>query len=81
MVPIALSSVETFTQSLKSLIHQARIVGPHGEIGQPLERRNFGDRVDQIGEAPSTKVGVSTPPQYAAIETAARDILYDLIVS
>ena len=80
MAPVVLSSVDTFSQTLKDLLRQARQLRSEGEIVQPLEKQHFGDRIDRIGKAAGTGLGPTLQAQYAAIETASRNILYDLIV-
>lgn len=80
MAPVVLSSVDTFTQILKDLLRKARQVRSKGEIVQPLEKQHFGDRIDHVGEAAGTGLVPTLQAQYAAIETASRNILYDLIV-
>ena len=80
MTPVVLSSVDAFTQILKDLLRKAGQVRSEGEIVQPLEKQHFGDRIDYIGEAAGPGLVPTLQAQYAAIETASRNILYDLIV-
>ena len=80
MAPVVLSSVDTFTQILKDLLRKAGQIRSEGEIVQPLEKQQFGDRIDRIGEAGGSGLVPTLQAQYAAIETASRNILYDLIV-
>ncbi|KAL8789236.1 MAG: hypothetical protein Q9195_006945 [Heterodermia aff. obscurata] len=81
MAPVVLSSVDTFTRILKDLLRKAGQVRSEGEIVQPLEKQQFGDRIDHIGRAAGTALVPTLQAQYAAIETASRNILYDLIAT
>ena len=80
MAPVVLSSVDTFTQILKDLLRKAGHIRFEGEIVQPLEKQHFGNRIDHIGKAAGNGLVPTLQAQYAAIETASRNILYDLIV-
>lgn len=80
MAPAVLSSVDTFTQILKKLLSLANKARSKGNKSQPLDKQHFGDLIDHIGGTSGTKLVPTLQAQYAAIETASRNILYDLIV-
>ena len=80
MAPAVISSVDTFTEALRGLLLKASGVEHNGQITRPLDKGHFGDRINRIGETSGQRVVPTLQAQYAAIETASRNILYDLIV-
>lgn len=80
MAPAIISSVDTFTEALRGLLSMASEVGHNGQITRPLDKSHFGDRINHIGETFGKRTVPTLQAQYAAIETASRNILYELIV-
>ena len=80
MVPAVVPSVGTFTKAFKDLLLKASEVQDDRHINQPLDKNLFGDRIDHFWEISGKRIVPTLQAQYAAIETASRNILYDLIV-
>ena len=80
MVPTVVPSVGIFTKAFKDLLLKASEVRDDRPIDQPLDKSLFGDRIDHFWEISGERIVPTLQAQYAAIETASRNILYDLIV-
>ena len=80
MAPAVISSVDSFTEALRNLLLEASKAKSNGHPTRSLDKSHFGDRIDRIGEASGKRIVPTLQAQYAAIETASRNILYDLIV-
>lgn len=78
---MVLPSVDAFTKILRDLLLEVSDVGIQGGLAQPLEKNFLGDRIGRIGEASGRSISPTLQAQHAAIETASRNILYDLTVS
>ena len=76
MCSAGIESVNDFTASFKRLLASARDVKPDGGIEPALTTADFEGEIEAIGQrsqgAPNR--------DYAAIETACRNIFYDLLV-
>lgn len=80
MAPAMISSVDKFTEILRELLSLANEARSKGNKSQPLDKQHFGTLIDHVGGSPGSKFVPTPQAQYAAIETASRNILYDLIV-
>ena len=80
MVPAVVPSVGLFTKAFEDLLLKASEVQDDSHINQPLDKSLFGDRIDHFWETSGTRIVPTLQAQYAAIETASRNILYELIV-
>lgn len=76
MCSARLESVSDFTASFKRLLASARDVKPNGGIEPALTTADFKGGIKAIGQ----KSQGSPNREYAAIETACRNIFYDLLV-
>ena len=80
MAPAAIDSVDAFAQILNDLLQKASEVKHDGGITQAVDKQPFQDRIRRIGEVSGTRLVSTLQAQYAAIETASRNIMYELIV-
>ena len=80
MAPAVISSVDKFTQILRELLSLANDARSKDNKSQSLDKQRFGNLIDHIGGTSGSKFVPTLQAQYAAIETASRNILYDLIV-
>ena len=69
------SSVHNFTNAFRGLLAKAQEIKPNGGVEPALTAQDFGGGVEEIGK----QNGVSNK-DYAAIETACRNIFYALLV-
>ena len=77
MSSAGVQSVDGYTSSIKKLLAKAREIKPEGGVEPVLTTQDFGKGLDEIKErsqGPSNR-------NYAAIETACRNIFYDLLAS
>ena len=70
-----ISSVDTFTNLIKGLLAKALEVKPHGGVEPALTTQEFEGGVEEF----SRQDGASNR-DFAAIETACRNIFYALLV-
>lgn len=76
MCSAGIESVNSFTASFKRLLASARDVKPNGGIEPALTTADFEGEIKAIGQ----KSQGAPNREYAAIETACRNIFYDLLV-
>ena len=76
MCSAGIESVNDFTASFKRLLASARDVKPNGDIEPALTTADFEGEIKAIGQ----KSHGAPNREYAAIETACRNIFYDLLV-
>ena len=76
MCSAGIESVNDFTASFKRLLASARDVKPNGGIEPALTTADFEGEIEAIGQ----KSQGAPNREYAAIETACRNIFYDLLV-
>ncbi len=76
MSSAGIESVNDFTAIFKRLLASARDVKPNGGIEPALTTADFKGEIKEIGQKPQG----APNREYAAIETACRNIFYDLLV-
>ena len=76
MCSAGIESVNDFTASFKRLLASARDVKPNGGIEPALTIADFEGEIEAFGQ----KSQGAPNREYAAIETACRNIFYDLLV-
>ena len=69
------SSVESFTNVIRGLLAKAQEVKPNGGVEPALAAHDFDAGIEEIG-----KPNRASNRDYAAIETACRNIFYALLV-
>lgn len=75
MSSAGVSSVDNFTNAFRALLAKAQEIKPNGGVEPALTAQDFVGGVEEIGK----QNGVSNK-DYAAIETACRNIFYALLV-
>ena len=75
MSSAGVSSVDNFTIAIKGLLAEAQGVKPDGGVEPALTTQDFRAGIEEIGK----RNGASSR-DYAAIETACRNIFYALLV-
>ncbi|KAL8944008.1 MAG: hypothetical protein Q9216_000717 [Gyalolechia sp. 2 TL-2023] len=81
MSSAGIGSVESFTESLKELLERSRGIKPDGGIEPPLISASFDGDVERISKRTEGGLLVNAQDHYAALETACRNIFYDLLAS
>lgn len=81
MSSAGINSVDTFTESLTELLKRARTIKPNGAIEPALTSATFGGDVENIAKRAELGRTVNTQDHYAALETACRNIFYNLLAS
>ncbi|KAL8962039.1 MAG: hypothetical protein Q9193_001496 [Seirophora villosa] len=81
MSSAGISSVHAFTDSLKGLLDRSREVKPDGGIEPALVSASFSGDVENIAKKINLGRSVNTQDHYAALETACRNIFYNLLAS
>lgn len=76
-----ITSVDTYTIAIAKLLDRARIVKPNTHIEPTLNASDFGGIIEEIGTLSNGSFISNNQAHYAAIETACRNIFYDLLVS
>lgn len=74
-------SVDTYATAILSLLDTARNVKPDKHIEPTLTLSDFGGGIEEIGNLSNDSFTGNNQAHYAAIETACRNIFYDLLVS
>ena len=77
MSSAGIDSVDDFTAAFKKLLARARDFKPDGVIEPALTSQDFEGGIEEIGQQSHGSIN----RKYAAIETACRNIFYDLLVS
>lgn len=75
MSSVGVSSVENSTIAIKRLLAKAQVIKPNGGVEPTLTTQELEGGIEEIG-----KQNGSINRDYAAIETACRDIFYALLV-
>lgn len=78
MSSVGISSVETYTTELRKLLARAKTVKANGGIEPALTASNLEGGIEHIGKL--SGFTANNQAHYAAIETACRNIFYDLLV-
>ena len=77
MSSAGVQSVEDYTASVRKLLARAQEVKPEGGVDPALTTQDFGVDLDTVINQPLGPLNRN----YAAIETACRNIFYDLLSS
>ena len=75
-----IASVDGYTTAVQDLLQRAREVKQHSDIEPALKLSDFQGAIETTSGSPQPSVSDKTPAHYAAIETALRDIFYDILV-
>ena len=75
------TSVDTYTAAIVELLDRARVVKTDACIEPALTASDFGGGIEEIGRLSNDSFVANSQAHYAAIETACRNIFYDLLVS
>ena len=75
-----IASVDGYTAAVQDLLQRAREIKQHADIEPALKLSDFQGAIEGISGSAQPSVSDRTPAHYAAIETALRDIFYDLLV-
>ena len=75
MSSAGVSSVDNFTNTIRALLARAQEVKPHGSVEPALTSQEFGGGVEELSRQDGT-----SHKDFAAIETACRNIFYALLV-
>ncbi|CAO1598514.1 hypothetical protein XANCAGTX0491_002277 [Xanthoria calcicola] len=81
MSSAGISSVDRLTASLRKLLERSNELKPDGGIEPALTSTNFGGDLETIIRRAEGGVTVNAQDHYAALETACRNIFYDLLAS
>lgn len=81
MSSAGISSVDTFTGSLTELLNRAIAIKPNGGIEPALTSATFNGDVEKITRRTDKRTSANTQDHYAALETACRNIFYNLLAS
>ncbi|KAL8917749.1 MAG: hypothetical protein Q9208_007801 [Pyrenodesmia sp. 3 TL-2023] len=81
MPSAGINSVDKFTESLTELLERARRIKRNGAIEPALTSATFGGDVEDIAKRAELGRTVNTQDHYAALETACRNIFYNLLAS
>ena len=80
MSSVGISSVEAYTTELRKLLARTNNVKANGGIEPALMASDFEGGIGDIGKLSAHGLNSNIQAHYAAIETACRDIFYDLLV-
>lgn len=75
-----IASVDTYSAAMKNLLDRARCLKMEPGIEPPLSASDFAGEVEEIGKLSGGSFIANSQAHYAAIETACRNIFYDLLV-
>ena len=75
-----IASVEEYALTIRTLLARAEDVKPAGGIDPPLNATDFEGHIEDIGKISKTDLITGNPTHYAAIETAFKNIFYELLV-
>ena len=75
------SSVEHFVAGLRELLFSAHGLKPQGDVEPPLTEHDLQDNVLKIFRHNSVDGSTEDHSQYAAIETACRNVFYELLAT
>lgn len=73
--------MDTYAAAIVELLDRARVVKPNTHIEPALTASDFGGGIEEIGQLSNDSFVANSQAHYAAIETACRNIFYDLLVS
>ena len=75
------SSVEHYAAGLKKLLFTAHGIKPQGGIEPPLIEKDFNGSIIRLMEGIGNSDSTSSHSHYAAIETACRNLFYELLAT
>ena len=75
-----ISSVEVYTIELRKLLSRAKSIKASGGIEPALTASEFEGGIEALGELSENGIAANNQVHYAAIETACRNLFYDLLV-
>jgi hypothetical protein len=75
-----IASVDTYTHAIEKLLDRARQIKPHNGSEPALTATDFGGGIEEIGKLSNNSFITNSQAHYAAIETACRNIFYNLLV-
>lgn len=73
--------MDIFAAAIIKLLNRARITKPNTHIEPALTASDFDGGIEEIGKLSNNSFVSNSQAHYAAIETACRNIFYDLLVS
>lgn len=77
MSSAGIESVSDFTTSIRKLLARGREVKPRGGVDPAITTKDFGDDLEGLTKGPQGPLNRN----YASIETACRNIFYELSAS
>ncbi len=80
MSSAGISSVDTLTASLRKLLERSNELKPNGGIEPALTSTSFNGDLETIIRRAEGGITANAQDHYAALETACRNIFYDLLV-
>ena len=80
MSSVGISSVDAYTTELRKQLTKAKLIKANSGIEPPLIPQDFEGGIEDIGKLCEHGFTVNNQAHYAAIETACRNIFYDLLV-
>ena len=81
MSSAGISSVDALTASLREFLERSNKLKPDGGIEPALTSTSFSGNVETIIRGAEGGITANAQDHYAALETACRNIFYDLLVS
>ncbi|KAL8774527.1 MAG: hypothetical protein Q9209_000900 [Squamulea sp. 1 TL-2023] len=76
-----IGSVDTLTTSLRKLLERSNELKPNGGIEPALTSTSFDGEVETVIKRAEGGIALNAQDHYAALETACRNIFYDLLAS
>lgn len=75
-----IASVDNYTCAIENLLDRARQIKPRSDPEPALTAADFGGSIEEIEKLSNNSFIASNQAHYAAIETACRNIFYNLLV-
>lgn len=75
-----IASVDTYARAIESLLDRARQKKPQNSSEPALTATDFGGMIEEIRRLSNNSFITNNQAHYAAIETACRNIFYNLLV-
>ena len=75
-----IASVDTYSRAIERLLDRARQIKPQNGSEPALTATDFGGIIEEVAELSNKSFITNSQAHYAAIETACRNIFYDLLV-
>lgn len=80
MSSVGIASVDTYSRAIEKLLDRARQIKPQNGSEPALTATDFGGIIEEVEELSNKSFITNSQAHYAAIETACRNIFYDLLV-